>query len=97
MMLMGSPAPNGAKIFLNWFLSREGQLVQYATDGSIPAHKDMEKDPRFLPYPEQIVGKTIAVRDEGKIKTDFPKLMAVYRPLWTSAGGPASSGAKDGE
>jgi iron(III) transport system substrate-binding protein len=96
MMLKGSPAPNGAKVFLNWLLSREGQLAQYATDGSAPAHKDMEKDPHFQPYPEQIIGKTLAVRDEDKIQTDFPKLMAVYQPLWQSAGGPTSQ-AKDGD
>ena len=87
MMLKGSPAPNGSLIFLNWFLSKEGQLAQYVGDNSIPVHKDMESDPRFLPYPDEVIGKKLAIRDEEKIRLEFPKLMAVYGPLWTGAGG----------
>lgn len=87
MMLKGSPAPNGSFIFLNWFLSKEGQLAQYVGDYSIPVHKDLEQDPHFLPFPDEIIGKNLAWRDEEKIRVDFPKLMAVYGPLWTGAGG----------
>ena len=87
MMLKGSPAPNGSFIFLNWFLSKEGQIAQYVGDYSIPVHKDLEQDPHFLPFPDEIIGKKLAWRDEEKIRIDFPKLMAVYGPLWTGAGG----------
>ena len=87
MMLKGSPAPNGSLIFLNWFLSKEGQLAQYAGDYSIPVHKDLEQDPHFLPFPDEVLGKKLAWRDEEKIRVEFPKLMAVYGPLWTGAGG----------
>ncbi|HTI88857.1 MAG TPA: extracellular solute-binding protein [Alphaproteobacteria bacterium] len=89
MMLKGSPAPNGAAMFLNWFLSREGQLAQYAGDWSLPVHKDLEKDPRFLPFPDEVVGKSLAVRDEERIRSEYPKMMAVYEPLWKAAGGGA--------
>jgi iron(III) transport system substrate-binding protein len=87
MMLKGSPAPNGSYIFLSWFLSKEGQLAQYVGDYSIPVHKDLEQDPHFLPFPDEILGKKLAWRDEEKIKASFPKLMAVYGPLWAGAGG----------
>ena len=97
MMLKGSPSPNGARVFLNWFLSKEGQFAQNAVDGSIPVHKDLETDPHFMPYPEEVIGKRIAVRNEDKIRTEFPQLMAVYQPLWANAGGPSSQGDKDGE
>jgi iron(III) transport system substrate-binding protein len=93
LMLKGSPAPNGARMFLDWFLSKEGQIAQYAGDYSIPVHKDLERDRRFLPFPDEIVGKPVAMRDESRIQTDMPKLMAVYEPLWLGAGGePRSKG-----
>ena len=87
MVLKGSPAPNRSLIFLDWFLSKEGQIAQYATDFSLPVHKDMEKDPRFLPYPDEIIGKQMAIRDEIKMQTEHAKMIAVYAPLWTNAGG----------
>lgn len=87
MVLKGSPAPNRSLIFLNWFLSKEGQIAQYATDYSLPVHKDLEKDPRFLPYPDEVIGKQMAIRDEVKMQTDYDKMMAVYVPLWTGGGG----------
>ena len=71
------------------------QLAQYVGDYSIPVHKDLEQDPHFLPFPDEIVGKKLAWRDEEKIRAEFPKLMAVYGPLWTGAGGAPLN--KDGE
>jgi ABC-type Fe3+ transport system substrate-binding protein len=61
-ILRGSPANNRAKIFLNWFLSKEGQIGLHAATGGVSAHKDFQK-PEFLNYPEQILGpgKKIAV------------------------------------
>jgi iron(III) transport system substrate-binding protein len=90
MLLKGSPAPKGSLVFLNWFLSKEGQIAQYIRDYSIPVHKDMEQDRRFLPFPDEVIGKKLAMRDEEKLRTEFPKLMAVYEPLWTGAGGAPS-------
>jgi iron(III) transport system substrate-binding protein len=87
MILKGSPATNRGLIFLNWFLSKEGQIAQYVTDYSLPVHKDLEKDPRFLPYPDEVIGKQMAVRDEVKMQTNYDKMIAVYAPLWTAAGG----------
>jgi ABC-type Fe3+ transport system substrate-binding protein len=87
MILKGSPAINRSRIFLSWFLSKEGQIAQYVTDYSLPVHKELEKDPRFLPYPDEVIGKPLAVRDEIKMQTDYDKMMAVYVPLWTGAGG----------
>jgi len=87
MVLKGSPAPYRAKIFLNWFLSREGQVAQYVTDFSTPVHKDLEHDRHFLPYPDEIIGKDVALRDEVKMQTMYDQMTAVYVPLWTGAGG----------
>jgi ABC-type Fe3+ transport system substrate-binding protein len=85
--LRGSPAANSALIFINWFLSKEGQVAQFVADGSIPVHKDLTNDPRFLLYPNEVIGKQPAIRNEANLPTEFPKLMAVYTPLASGAGG----------
>lgn len=92
IMLKGSPAPNSAYMFLNWFLSKEGQLAQYAGDFSAPVHKDLYKDERFYPFPEKVIGKQLAFRDEEKLRVEYPKLLAAYAPLWTGAGGGETAG-----
>jgi ABC-type Fe3+ transport system substrate-binding protein len=77
-ILRGSPAPNGAKIFVDWFLSKEGQIGLHAATGAVSAHRDFQR-PEFLNYPEQIVdpSKKIAVDN-----LDMTVLDAVQR-LWT--------------
>ena len=92
MMLKATPAPNSAYMFLNWFLSKEGQLAQYAGDFSAPVHKDLYKDERFYPFPEKVIGKTLAFRDEEKLRVEYPKLLAAYAPLWMGAGGGEAAG-----
>jgi iron(III) transport system substrate-binding protein len=61
-ILRGSPAANGAKIFLDWFLSKEGQIGLRASVGAVSAHKDFQR-PEFLNYPEQVMdpGKKVVV------------------------------------
>ena len=88
LMLKGGPAPYSGYMFLDWFLSREGQIAQFFADASIPVHRDLTEDPRFLPYPQEVVGKPATARDEASMRTEFPKLLAVYDPFWKAAGGP---------
>jgi iron(III) transport system substrate-binding protein len=61
-ILRGSPAVNGAKIFLNWYLSKEGQIGLHAATGGVSAHKDFQR-PEFLNYPEEVASpnKTISM------------------------------------
>jgi iron(III) transport system substrate-binding protein len=87
MMIKKSKVPNSAYLFLNWYLSKEGQLAQFAADSSIPVHKAFYQNPRFLPYPKEIIGKAVAIRDEERMRTEYPKLMAVYDPLWQGHSG----------
>jgi len=88
LMLKGGAATYAGYMFLDWFLSREGQLGQFYADASIPVHRDLSQDPRFLPYPDKVLGKQATARDEAGMRTEFPKLLAVYDPLWKAAGGP---------
>ena len=88
LMLKGGPAPHSGYMFLDWFLSREGQVAQFYADASIPVHRDLTQDPHFMPYPREVVGKPATARDEAGMRTEFPKLLAIYEPLWKAAGGP---------
>jgi len=85
----GTPAKYSAYLFLDWFLSKEGQLAQYVADLSTPVHAGMKDDPRFLPFPEEIVGKKQALRDEAALESEYPEMMKVYQPLWEASGGAA--------
>lgn len=87
IMLKRTPARHSGLMFLNWFLSKEGQIAQYSGDFSTPVHKDFYNDPRFYPYPDKVIGKPHAFRDEEKLRTEYPKLVAAYTPLWQGAGG----------
>lgn len=79
-IMHGSPNMNASKLFVNWLLSKEGQLAQYAADDSPPIHKEMQTRD-FLPFPEQIIGKTIAFRDPG-LEEEHDELLELWNPYW---------------
>ena len=77
---------NGARLFVNWLLSKEGQLMQYATSSSVPVHKDLQQA-RFIPFADTILGKPSAVRDEGLLGSDLDKeLLKTWDSYWTNSG-----------
>lgn len=86
-LIKGSPNTDAGKLFLNWLLSTEGQLAQYRHNGARPIHKALQTK-QFVPFPEEVLGKPLATHDPGRQATDLPKLMKVWEPFWTSAGGP---------
>jgi len=67
-MLEKSPRKNAARLFVNWLLSREGQLLQYAETFAVPVQKALQS-PDFLPFADTIVGKPSIVRDESLLAT----------------------------
>jgi ABC-type Fe3+ transport system substrate-binding protein len=79
-ILRGAPNMNAAKLFMNWLLSKEGQIAQYAADDSPPIHKDLQIQ-AFLPFPEQILGKKIAFRDPG-LEEEHGALLELWNPYW---------------
>ncbi len=88
VILKGSPNIHGAKIFLNWLLSREGQIALFAAHQATPVHKDLMRK-EFIPFAEEIVGKEEAFRDPGLETELLPKVFEVWNPLWMRAGGTA--------
>jgi iron(III) transport system substrate-binding protein len=82
-MLEKSSHKNAARLFINWVLSREGQILQHTATHSVPVHKDLQT-PAFLAFPETIVGKPRAVRDDALIGSDLAKRMqAFWNAQWT--------------
>jgi ABC-type Fe3+ transport system substrate-binding protein len=85
MVIMNkSPHSNAAKLYINWFLSKEGQLASYYADGSTPIHKDLQ-DTHFLPYPDQIVGKKMAPRYPSLLENDMEGVAKIWDANWKKA------------
>ena len=94
-VLKGSPRLNAAKLYLNWLLSLEGQLFQFRYGGSRPIHKALQNE-KFVPFPKEILGKTLAFQDPGTMARNLPALMKVWSPHWESGSGPKGKGRKRG-
>jgi ABC-type Fe3+ transport system substrate-binding protein len=76
-----SPYPNAARLYVNWLLSREGQIAQYDAVGAAPSHPALQS-PQFLPFADQLEGKQKAFRSPELIANDWPALLATWSKLW---------------
>ncbi len=85
-ILKGAPNINAARLFVNWFLSKEGQIAQYVSDFAPPVHKDLQRK-ELLPFADQIVGKERSLRDPAAELEIQPKLLEFWDPLWLRGGG----------
>jgi iron(III) transport system substrate-binding protein len=83
-LFKNSQHANGARIFMNWFISKEGQIAQYWANHSIPARSDLQ-DKRFLDFPDAVSGKKVAT-----LGSDFAQsaidLSAAWDKAWQSGG-----------
>jgi iron(III) transport system substrate-binding protein len=94
VMLDKAKNKNAARIFINWLLSREGQILQYAETANVPIHKGLQ-DPRFIPFADTIIGKPSIVRDDELIGSDLHKLVAkTWASYWTKPVGKGRKGKK---
>lgn len=89
-ILKGNPHPNASKVWVNWFLSKEGQIAQYVADQATPLHKDLQTSD-FVAFPEELARHKIASRtpDSGN---DTEKLNSIWNDYWSKSGG-KSTGA----
>ncbi|HEX9880228.1 MAG TPA: hypothetical protein VGB25_08550, partial [Candidatus Binatia bacterium] len=74
-----------ARIFLNWLLSKEGQIAQYAHEFAAPLDKELR--PKLLPFADQIVGRKEAYRDMKLQDEIMPQLFDFWNKLWLQGGG----------
>lgn len=68
VVLKGSPGEFAGRLYVNWVLSKEGQLGQFAVWGTPPIHKDLQNE-RFNVFPDQIRGRTIAGPKNDPVET----------------------------
>jgi iron(III) transport system substrate-binding protein len=93
VMLKKSPHKNGARLFINWVLSREGQLLQYYKSYVIPVHKALQQ-PRFVSIFDSVKGKKLSVRNDTILGSAMHKrLVKTWNGYWTS---PVGKGRKKG-
>jgi iron(III) transport system substrate-binding protein len=90
VIVKGTKKLNSAKLFLNWFLSKEGQLAQYFTTKASPVHKDLQ-DKGMVQYWNKIKGKKTALRTPESLINVFPKVQKTWNAGWARAGGPVAS------
>jgi ABC-type Fe3+ transport system substrate-binding protein len=88
-LMKNSPRINGARIFLNWFISREGQIAQFWANKSVPARPELQ-GPEFLEFPEAIAGKQM-VKLSAETGQVTEKVGEFWDAMWQSAGGTGSS------
>ena len=86
-MFRDSPTHYSSKIFINWVLSQEGQLVRLAAGGDGPVHKDLQIEGAAA-LADEYAGKDIALRTLDGMLNGLPALYDVWNPIWASAGGP---------
>lgn len=86
VMIEQSPRKNAARLFINWMLSREGQLVQFAETSAVPVHKSLQL-PRFLPFPDTMLGKPVQVRDDALLDSPLHlKMVKTWEQYWGPSG-----------
>ncbi len=90
VIIKGTKVLNSAKIFLNWFLSKEGQLSQYHASKASPVHGELQ-DLGLMKYAGEIKGKKIALRTPESLITVFPKVLKTWNSSWVRAGGPMAA------
>jgi ABC-type Fe3+ transport system substrate-binding protein len=77
-----TPYPNAARLYVNWLLSREGQIAQFLGTGGAPIDAALQK-PEMLPYAGEIAGKKQAIRAPNLLEEqEWPSLQAYWDKLW---------------
>jgi ABC-type Fe3+ transport system substrate-binding protein len=77
-----APDNNAAHLFMNWALSKEGQVSQFETDGGSPTHKAFQNDDRFIAYADTIRGKEIAFRTPELLAEQGPRVIELWEANW---------------
>jgi iron(III) transport system substrate-binding protein len=72
-----SPGTWAGRIYLNWLLSKEGQLTQLAVFGTPPIHKDLQS-PDFYLFPNEMLGKPFLSFDDQAATDKFQAMWKKY-------------------
>ena len=86
MVVIKGGNTNASLMFVNWFMSKEGQVSQFAADQAPPVHKDLQTR-EFLAFPDEIIGRPVAFLEPEVLENDLEKLVKFWDPLWYSGMG----------
>jgi iron(III) transport system substrate-binding protein len=84
-ILRGAPNLHAAKIFVNWLLSKEGQIAQLISTQSVPIHKALQR-PEFIPFADRILGRPVVYRDTKSERELAPAMTKFWNSLWLRPG-----------
>jgi iron(III) transport system substrate-binding protein len=83
VVLVGSPSPNAARLFVNWFLSREGQDTYSRADITVPTHPALRSQKDYLGIFADRMARPALVRQPEDELTVLPEVRKVWNKLWT--------------
>lgn len=81
-ILRDTPGENGARLYVNWLISIEGQIAQLAVFGTPSIHKDLQ-GPEFQVFPDEMRGKELVAYDD---EADTAKFIALWHKYALGAG-----------
>jgi ABC-type Fe3+ transport system substrate-binding protein len=73
----GTPNIYAAKLYVNWLLSKEGQIAQLAVFNTLPVHKDLQSKEFYL-YPDQLIGKEFISYNDQPDTEKFLEMWTKY-------------------
>ncbi len=91
-ILKGSPHPYAARLWVNWLLSKEGQIAANTYVGTVPAHKDLQRS-EFFPFPDTMMHKKMALQTD-KVLEHTPAIIADWTKRWNASGAGGSGRGK---
>jgi ABC-type Fe3+ transport system substrate-binding protein len=86
----GAPNTNAARLFINWMISKEGQMAASTYVGTIPAHTGLQRA-EFYPFPETMMNRKMAPQTAAVLERQ-PAIMADWEKRWVGAGGESQKG-----
>lgn len=82
----GNPHINASRLYVNWLLSKEGQISQFHASHSVPVHEDLQLR-EFTPFAEEILGRKIALRRPELMRATSVEVQKIWGEHWDSASG----------
>lgn len=79
-VLRGGPHRHAAKLWVNWLLSKEGQVAQFHAEGTAPAHRDLQMA-ELLNFSDQIIGR----KQVGEKAQYLREVKKMWNDLWKTA------------
>ncbi|HEX9837495.1 MAG TPA: extracellular solute-binding protein [Alphaproteobacteria bacterium] len=85
-IMKGSPNANAARVFVNWALSKEGQLAAYHYAEYSPAHTALAGQRALMAFPDEVIGRKLAFRTQA-VTRETPRITQAWNKMWVAGGG----------